>query len=112
MASAGAPSTRAAEASSLSGHMHRSMPRATLLALAITGVASMAVAQVPLPPARRPAPSTQPAVTAPAQAPDAPGAAPALPPDDAPPAPAHDDGETLWPQTATADGVAYTLYAP
>ncbi|MFM9182069.1 MAG: hypothetical protein ACKOV8_12630, partial [Phycisphaerales bacterium] len=63
MASAGAPSTRAAEASSLSGHMHRSMPRATLLALAISGVASMAVAQVPLPPARRPAPSMQPAAS-------------------------------------------------
>jgi hypothetical protein len=112
--------------------MHRSMPRATLLALAITGVASTALAQVPLPPARRPAPAVQPAVTAPVQAPDAPGAAPAadaptdaapraagnapagpaLPPDDAPPAPAHDDGETLWPQTATADGVSYTLYAP
>ncbi|MBU3683784.1 MAG: hypothetical protein FGM39_07220, partial [Phycisphaerales bacterium] len=90
--------------------MHRSMPRATLLALAITGVASTAVAQVPLPPARRPAPATQPAVAAPPTVATPTG--PALPPDNAPPAPAHDDGETLWPQTATADGVAYTLYAP
>jgi len=37
---------------------------------------------------------------------------PGAPAADAPPAPDHDDGECLWPQTATADGSTYTLYAP
>ncbi|MFM1936106.1 MAG: hypothetical protein RI990_1065, partial [Planctomycetota bacterium] len=81
-----------------------------------------------LPPASRPAPTQQPAMTPAAEAPSStssaldgtPGPAPAAPPApaaatptaDAPPAPEHDDGESLWPQTATADGSTYTLYAP
>jgi len=32
--------------------------------------------------------------------------------DNIPPAPQHDDGETLWPQEAVTDGVLYTLYTP
>jgi hypothetical protein len=39
------------------------------------------------------------------------GAHPALV-DNLPPAPALDNGETLWPQAAVVDGVAYVLYSP
>ena len=80
-------------------------------------------------PARRPAPSTQPAMTPPrpreaapnaptaTEAPGTPGRDPGtkpagLPSPDAPPAPDHDDGETLWPQSAAVDGRTYVLYAP
>jgi hypothetical protein len=39
------------------------------------------------------------------------GAHPALV-DNQPPAPSLDNGETLWPQAAVVDGVAYVLYSP
>ena len=45
--------------------MNAPAPRAAVIALAIAGFASVAIAQAPLPPARRPSPAAQPAATAP-----------------------------------------------
>ena len=67
----------------------------------------------PAPAAPAPVAPTSPAPAAPT-ATDAtpPAPAPAVPSDAEAPAPGHDNGETLWPQTAQVNGTTWILYTP